>query len=348
MEFLKKFNLTPLKILKIVGLAIAGLILIILAWQLISATFSSITKNYSPMMGSFSSQESGLDYYGSMKDYASPAAEGSLGLSERNVTGASETISDQVTASGDNAEDFEVTEYSATIETRRLGDTCAKFIELKGRDYVIFEAANQYDTWCSYTFKVKRERAEEILAVIKGLKPKYLQESTYTIKSLLEDYTSEMDILENKMSAINKTLDDAVAAYDSIAGVATRTQDAESLAKIIDSKIKIIERLSGERINIGAELDRLARSKAEQLDRLEYIYFYVDITEDKYIDFKNLKDSWKQAIKNFVYDVNQVIQDISVNLLALLFFVFQYLVYFFIVLILAKYSWRFIKRIWKK
>jgi len=120
------------------------------------------------------------------------------------------------------------------------------------------------------------------------------------------------------------------------------------LAKIIDSKIGIIERLTQERININAQLERLERSKAEQLDRLDYTYFNVYVLENKFIDGDNLKDSWKIAVKSFIRDVNGVIQDITINLVSLLFLILQYIIYLFIILIVVKYGWRLAKYIWRK
>jgi hypothetical protein len=120
------------------------------------------------------------------------------------------------------------------------------------------------------------------------------------------------------------------------------------LAKIIDSKIGIIERLTQERININAELERLDRSKSEQLDRLDYTYFNVNVIENKFVDIQNLKDSWSTAVKSFVNDINKVLQDISINLVTLLFLALQYILYIFIILIIAKYGWKLVKYIWKR
>jgi hypothetical protein len=226
--------------------------------------------------------------------------------------------------------------------------TCAEITALKELDYVIFESANEYDKGCNYTFKVAHSNVEEILGVIEALDPNELSESTYTIKRQLDDFTSETEILERKLASINETLESAINAYDEITLLATRTQNAEALAKIIDSKLNIIERLTQERINTTAQLERLLRAKAEQLDRLEYTYFHVNVYENKFVDGEYLKDSWQAAVKNFVRDVNRAVQDVTINLLALLFVLAQYILYFFILLISGKYLWRAVKYIWKK
>ena len=349
MEFLKKLDLKPANILKIAGLSLLAIVVITLAFRLIWSTFSAVSplatlKNTVSQSASKVSLDEGN--YG-MAEMAYGMG-GVVGLSVRNVESSIMPPMDNGIIMGDDAEAFEVTQYSANIETRHLEDTCGKISVLKSREDVIFENANEYEHSCNYSFKVKKDSVSEILEIIKALNPKDLNENTYTIKSIIEDYTSEVDILKKKLASVEETLTEAVKAYDDIGRLATRTQDVESLTKIIDSKIRIIERLTQERINVNAQLERYERSKAEQLDRLEYTYFNVDVQENKFVDGQDLKDSWKATVKTFVRDVNITIQDITVNLVALLFVVLQYVIYFFIILVIVKYGWKVTKNIWKK
>lgn len=341
MEFLNKYNLSGKNILKFAALALIALVVLSFGFQLVGTTFSRTHSLSQSIMG-----QTAYDFDNSMAmESAGGYATKSVDLSLRNV---SPTPAYDGGTTGSDAEDYEVTEYNARIETRDLAGTCAQVAELKAKDYVIFENANQADTYCNYTFKVKTDKAEEILAIIKELDPKDLDENTRTIKKLVEDYTSELEILNNKKYTIESTLSDAINSYDEIARVATRANDAESLAKIIDSKVRIIEKLSQERININAQIDRLSRSKAEQLDRLEYTYFYVNIYENKYVDFENIRDSWKRAVKNFVNDVNSIAQNVSINLITMILVILQYILYLIIILLIGKVVWNIGKRIWKK
>ncbi len=342
MQIPSNLNLKPANIFKIAGLALVAIVVIAFAVRLISSSLIGIKGQNAPAFDA-----SGA-YYGVSEEMAYSKDSSDIGLSIRNITSPSVPPVNGNVVMGDDAEDFEVTEYSANIETRYLNDTCGQIAILKSRDDVIFERANEYEKSCNYNFKVKHDSVPEILAIIETLNPKELNESVYTIKRLINDYTSEAEILEKKMASIEEILNNAVKAYDDITNLATKTQDVESLAKIIDSKIGIIERLTQERININAQLERLERSKAEQLDRLDYTYFNVYILENKFIDGDNLKDSWKTAIKSFVRDVNGVVQDITINLVALLFLILQYVIYLFIVLIVVKYGWRLTKYIWKR
>jgi hypothetical protein len=341
MNIPSNLDLKPITILKILGLAFIAIIVLATGLRFVGSSVQPFLENTS-FQGA-TKQSVGLPAYYSEDAYGV----NDVSLSVRNISPSPEPPQDGGSVGGD-AEDYETTQYNALIETRNLQYTCGRISELKSFDYVVFENANEYDQGCSYTFKVNKDNSSEVLAVIEELDPRDLSENTRTIKQLVEDYTSETEILENKLLTINTTLEDAVVAYDSITQLATRTQDAASLAKIIDSKLQVIERLTREKINITSELERLNRAKAVQLDRLDYTYFYVNIVENKYIDGQQLKDSWKLALKDSVRDINQAVQDMTVNLIALLFILAQYALYLLIIVIVAKYGWRLARSFWEK
>lgn len=352
-KFLSKFNTKPSSLIKIAGLGVLAIIVISVVVAIIGSSFDSI-KN--PGFGNTSIQTAPSFDYATTDSVLSEKSSygygggGSVGLSIRNV-GTSPSpaiIYGNGGTTGDQAEAFEVTDYSATIETRELSKTCSEIAGLKPREYVIFENSREYNHGCDYTFKVKKNNISEILNFIKGLNPKELSENAYTIKNIVDDYTSEIEILEKKLSSIDETLQKAVSAYNDVTELATKVQDVESLAKIIDSKINIIERLTQERININSQIERLQRSKAEQLDRIDYAYFYVNIIENKFIDGESIKDSWKTAVKEFIRNVNQSLQNITVGLAAIILLIIEYAIYILILVLVAKYGWQLVKYIWKK
>lgn len=249
---------------------------------------------------------------------------------------------------GNNAEDFEVTSYTTTIETKTLTDTCGKFTALKAKDYIIFENADENERNCTYTFKVSNKNIEEVLSLIKSLDPKTLNENTYTIKRILENIESQEDVLKKKADSIETTLKDAIDSYDEIAKLARSTKDTESLTKLMNSKIDLIQRLTNERLQNNAQLEQIARDKVDQADQLVYTNFQVSIIEDTFLNGRDIRDSWNQAVKDFVTDLNAIAQAITVGLVTLLFVAVQYAIYFVILLFLAKYGWKFTKYVWKK
>lgn len=338
MDFFKKFNITPGKAMKLAGFALLVLFVLYVAIEI----FGMNTGGIGLSNGNMSSKS----YPGAMMAPSydvDDMVESEAALSTRNI--APIPPQDEYTSGGD-AEEFEVTDYHATIEARDATEVCDTVKNLKGYEYVIFEHASESDDGCSYTFKVTKEEVTGVLGTIESLSPRELTENTRTIKNQIVDYTSELEILESKLAAIESTLADAVAAYDEITALARTTGNADALAKVIDSKVQIIERLTSQRISVVSQIERLSRSKAEQLDRLDYTYFYVNVYENKYIDGDSILDSWKRAVRAFVSDTNELLQNITIGFVAFLLLIVQYALYLIVLLFIAKFGWKLAKKIW--
>lgn len=328
--------------LKIGGIVLIAFVVLAVGIRLISAPFSSLVEDM--RYGGAQTSSVAPMYDMTVKEMAMPDSD--VSLSARNVAGTMPPETPGTT--GSDAENYEVVNYNGSIETANISKTCKAVADLKVKDYVIFENSNESDTYCTYTFKVSKDHVAEVKSLIESLDPKELSENKYTIKNQVEDFTSETDILKKKAEVIDATLKNAIAAYDEITVIASRAQDAGALAKVIDSKIQTIERLTQERLMINEQLDRLTRGKAQQLDRLEYTYFTVHVYENKYFDGEALRDSWKQAVREFFRDLNNIVQDLTIGLVTLAVMALQFILYFFIAVIIAKYVWRGTKYIWNK
>jgi len=315
MDFLNKFDLKSIPIFKILGIGLLGIVFLTVAISFIGFGFRTAFNGSTGYSSDSSSSNSGM---------IAPSS-----LSVRNV--ATEMAQDSGVGMYDE-KDFEVTEYSAVIKTGKFEKTCSDVEVLKGLDYVVFESSNKNDTSCYYTFKVKNDKADEVLGVIQGLKPESLQTNKFTLKNVIDDYTSEIEILTKKLASVEKTLTDAQSAYDQVTVLATRNQDVASLAKIIESKIQLIERLTQERLNTKERIDRLNQSKAEQIDRVDYTLFSVSVYDIVIFDLKQIKNSWVYELKQFVNEFNSMIQNITVGLGTYLFQLIQIIIYLFIAL----------------
>lgn len=342
-----QFNVKASNILKIIGLVVVSVIVLVFAFRLVGSSVKPLIQNNQTTRGQVAYDNGsfglGVVQEGYSNSDFSFSKVSSPSLSVRNIVPEPPYSGGSV---GNTAEAFEMRDYNAIIETRTVKEVCGSLLSLKALSYVIFENANEHDRGCRYVFKTEKNHTEEILIAIKGHDPKDLSVNTRTIKNVLDDYTSQIEILMKKQKTIEETLESAIGSYDEISRLATQTRDAQSLANIIESKIRIIERLTQERLAISDQLDRLARSKAEQLDRVEYTYFNVSVSENKFVDGESLKDSWKSAVKMFVRDVNRIAQEVSVKLVTIMLVVMQYVLYLFILLVAAKIVWRGAKRVW--
>lgn len=348
-SFIAGFGGDKQKALRTIGLIALGFVLVILVLNMLGeGTYRNgiMPQSMDRVESEESSMPMGVPSPGYSKGGGYDYDAGDATLSYRNVMSESmPPITDGYTP-GDG-EAFEVKNYSASIETRDLQHVCTTIETLKARGDVIFENSNEYDQGCSYTFKVEKKSVEEIYALIQGLDPKHLSENVHTIKRQVDDYTSEIDIYKNQLTQLDTTLNEALASYENITALATRSGDTESLAKIIESKLNLIELLTNSRLNVQSQLDRIMRSKADALDQLTYTYFTVSVIEAKYVDGERIVDSWKESLRNLVWNINTLVQDITLGFVALVFAVLKYALYGILLLFVAKVGWKFVKGVWQ-
>lgn len=344
MEFFKNFDFKNVPVLKIIGIVLLVIVLGAVVVSLVGAGLNSARGK--PYNG---------DNYGVGGGYAEPS--GVPEFAGKRVYDGAYTdelypipppTTGQQYVPGTDAESFEITEYTAYIKTARLEKVCGNVEALKARKEVIFQDSRRFNHGCSYVFKVANDKAGEIRKEIEALKPETFQESVETIKPQLDDQLTQEQILNRKLVSIEETLVMAQKAYDEVGRLATRAQNVDSLAKIIDSKLNLIRQLTQERIAIREQLDRIAKAKSDLLDRLNYTVFHVNIDEVVIVDLKVLKDSWMNELRNTVFTINMIIQDVSTGLVTYLLRIIQIAVYLVIALLVIKYGWRSGKYLWLK
>lgn len=355
MEFIKNLHLERASMPKKVALLAAGILGVAIVLSIIKMT---LTNTLRISQGRFGSPTIPLSYEGygdrgengiqnSAPSFMNVEKMGGLDTSFMPPMPPIPPYQTGITP-GSDAEDFEVTSYNASIKTwGESADVCDSLLALKARTDVIFESANQSENGCTYTFKVENKHAQELVDLIKNLDPETLDENTYTVKRTITGYTDEIQILTNKLVSIEATLKQALDAYDEISKIATSEKDTESLAKIIDSKVNLIERLTMEHINVQNQIAQIQRSYSDQLDHLNYTVFTVSVYEQKIIDLKPIGDSWVLKLRAFFIEINGTLQSIILGLLSFIISLAYYALVFIILLFVAKHGWRMTKAFWK-
>ncbi len=245
-----------------------------------------------------------------------------------------------------NAEDYETREYSATFEKSNMDKTCKKFEDLKPLDYVVFENASKNDTYCSYRFKVELEHEKEIISLIESLSPKDFNANTFTIERNITNNENEIKILKKKLEMLDALLENAQAKYSAL----RNTGDATALVQAINNEINLIERITNQKLNVQAQIDRLTNSTGVQKERIDYSQFNITINQRKVIDFASIGENWRYAFEKFIIEVNLAMQDLTIGLFMFIFTLFKFVLYIAIsVLVFAISSrilWRWIRKIW--
>lgn len=351
MEFFKNFDWSAKSIAKIVGVILLGIVALAIGAALISFAFRTITNVTTTYHANFNGAGvSGGGGYAPSSAVGGPEFSKDMALTQNSYApgyAPSPIIPPPNFSTGNNAEKYEVKSYTATYKSRNLDETCDAIMALKIKTYVIFETSNKNEDNCYYRFKVSKDHTDEIVKVIEGLKPDVLNVNIQSIKSQIQDIEDTLDILKKKLASVEDTLQTAQSAYDEISQLATRQKDADTLAKIIDSKLSLIERLTQERMDINSQIDSYNQSKSDQMDQLDYSFFDITVNKDVIFDWKQIKDSWNYETQLMVTNVNQVLETVTVNLVTYLVRFVQVVIYLFVSVLLLKFVWLGVKRIWK-
>ena len=349
MSLFKNFDWSLKSIAKILGLIFGGILAISLVTALVSFAYISVTglfDNFKRSESSFSYDSSveseSAGFYGQANYGGMPS-----GVMTSDIAPPIMPTPDPNYSTGTTAEDFEVKTYDGHIRTKNLDEVCNTIQSLKEKSYVIFETADQDNYNCYYQFKVEKAQTESVLSFIEGLDPENLNANVTSIKKGLEGVETELDILTKKLESIEQTLTNAQTAYDEISQLATDQQNADVLAKIIDSKLNLIERLSSEKLNIKSQIDYYNKNKADQLDRLEFTFFNISVNKDVIFNWESLKENWKGEMKFMVENISFVLQAMTLKFVTYLLYFVIGVIYLFISVFLLKFVWYGVRRIWR-
>ncbi len=253
-----------------------------------------------------------------------------------------------IVAPGTDAESYEVQDYFVSIETGNGERDCNTLESLKSREDVIFESINESLYGCNVVFKVKKDAVESVLSFLEEMNPREVSQTTYTIKREVSQIETQMDILKTKLEALNSALEDALASFAAVEAAARQSGDVASLAQVTESKISAIERINASRLEVTTELDRLERAKAETLDRMEYVYFSVNVYENEWVRGSDIKDSWVAAVQQLIRDLNGFLQDLSIGFVQFVLLVLKYTLYASVLYIIARPVIVRVRRMWKE
>ncbi len=269
-------------------------------------------------------------------------------VQQRAVSGGvgQEEFSYNTAAPAPTAENFETRDYLIHLETRSLDRTCSEIETFKSQSGVLFLSSNKSTNSCYFNFKAANSEAENIIAILKAKDPKSFQEKILNIKKQLENNLNRRDILSQNLKSTEQILEEAILDYDRLQEFAVTAQDATSLATAIREKIRLIDDLKQRREQTRQEIDVLNRALADQEDRLNNTYFSVHIQELKYFDGKALANSWKREVRSFINSINNIIQELTIGLLIVVFQVFKFTLYALIAIMILRFGWRAVRKIW--
>ncbi|MCF7846158.1 MAG: DUF4349 domain-containing protein [Candidatus Peribacteraceae bacterium] len=342
-HLLKNFDWSLKSVAKILGVFVLGVVALGIVAGIISFAFRTIV---SPFTANYGIGGGGGYYAEEMAmDSASSYSAKTLSLSSRNIVppipGPDGEIVDAT------AEDYEVKSYSANYQPRDKTEICAAVANLKADPEIVFSSSNESDRSCYFTFEVPNERAEEILKILKDLDPEDLNANIYTIQKSVEGTSDQLAILTQKLEQTEATLADAQEAYEDLMKLATNSRDVENLTQLIRLKIEAIEQLAQSKISINQQIEQVQRNRADLLRQIANTTFNVSVYEQKFVDWQQISDNWKNAIREFVSDLTDLTQFVTVRLVSFVLYAAAGIVYLGIVFGFLKVLWILGKKVWK-
>ncbi len=195
-----------------------------------------------------------------------------------------------------NAELYQRAGYSASYETRKFKETCTAIEDLKPLSYVLFDSANNGERYCSYSFRVEKDKTDEIVAKLKALNPKDWNVSVESVAQGIENTSDRVDILKRRLASIESTLDEAEAAFTRLSALATQNARVTDLTTIITQKLSMVERLTNEKLSLEEQIRQYSGSKDDQMEVTTYSHFSVSVSKWNAVDWQSVKDSWKYKV----------------------------------------------------
>lgn len=336
MNFFTSFDWSAKSLAKVFALFIAGVAVLAVVVALVAFAISLVTGSFSaPTMMN-------RGFSGGAPEAAMMARDGMYAKTSSNIlppAPGQDTVSE-------DAESYEITDYSLSYRPHSKAHTCDTITALKSREEIVFEESRSDERSCYFRFRVKTKSVDEVLTILQDLNPDDTSKSVYSIQKTVEGLTDELKIQEEKLTQTEIALTDAQKSYDELTKLATHKNDVESLTKLIDLKLNTINRLSQEKLAISQAIDQVQKNRADQLLRLEYTNFNINVSENRLADWKNLTDSWTAAVQQFVTDSNTLLQDLTVGLVTWIFRAGLGFVYLMIAIGLARLAWIVGRRVW--
>lgn len=291
--------------------------------------------NYAPMGGGMMAEES----YSVAADMAMP---GMPGMSQMMPM-------PQVNGSR-NAELYQRAGYNASYETRKFKETCAAIEDLKPLSYVLFDSASNGERYCSYSFRVEKEKTDEVVAKLKELDPKEWNVSIESVAQGIENTSDRVDILKRRLASIEATLNEAEAAFTRLSALATQNARVTDLTNIITQKLSMVERLTNEKLSLEEQIRQYSGSKDDQMEVTTYSHFSVSVSKWNAVDWQSLKDSWKYKVQETLRSMSDTVGSILLTIPALILtFIWYGLIFALTILsftVFAKYMLKAVKSIW--
>ncbi len=246
-----------------------------------------------------------------------------------------------------NLEQYETTDYTVSARTKDFDEACELVRTLKADNTIDFKRLDEQLNHCSATFYTSEERAQAVRERLAAIAGAEVTRSTVSVTRQREQLATESDVLRQQLTVVETTLADAERQYDEITEVARASNDASALTKAIRDKLSIIETLNQKRINLLSRLQHMNQQAADLEERIGVVAFNVSFTRSYPLDLDQKSRQWEAAWKELDAAVTTFLIGFSAYLGIFVLNVVQYAVYFLIIIVVVRFGWKLVRRLWR-
>lgn len=244
-------------------------------------------------------------------------------------------------------ERYETTQYNLSARSRGFDQLCESLETLKAEETIHFKHINTGLNRCDARFFVEEGRVAGVLAQFENNRDVEINRNTESVTRHKERLESQSTIVRQQLASVERTLAEAEVAYDEIVAFARANKDSETLSNAINNKLRQIDQLTSRKINLTSQLDNLAQQAADLNERLDVVEFYASFTRANPIQIGKYDRMWEQAWDELRDRFTGTLIGLSAFFGVFLLYVLQYGLYLLVLIIVARFGWKLVRKIWR-
>lgn len=244
-------------------------------------------------------------------------------------------------------EKYETTDYSVYARTKDFDDACSLLTDLKARDDVDFRNFSEQLNYCSATFYTEEDNVDEVTERFSEIDGVEMSRDTVSVTRQRSNIQTRTGVLMEQLASVENTLTMAETQYAELTEIARAEGDASALTRAIRDKLSTIETLNQRRISLVSQIQQLDQQAADLNERIGVVAFNVSFSRAYPIypdeDSRKWENAWEELSDSFTY----FLIGFTVYLGIFILKVVQYAFYGLILLLLVRFGWKVVRRVWR-
>jgi len=143
----------------------------------------------------------------------------------------------------------------------------------------------------------------------------------------LTEVNRQISELEKRKNELLKELNEIEKNYNYLIEIAKKKGDVRALNEIYSGLFNQKDKIEKEINDLNLKIEKLREEKEKIEKERNYCTVYLAVYENKIIDFDSIKESWENAFKNLINNINVSLQKVTIGLINFIVNLIVYVVY---------------------